>query len=124
VSDVARANLLALEKNVAPGTCVNIGTGKMVSVREVAVLLGESLGTAPEILDTGEFRVGDVCRCYADQTRMESVLGFQARLGIREGIEEFVGWARKEKTEDLYHKTVEELENHGLFGRAKRGDGK
>jgi dTDP-L-rhamnose 4-epimerase len=122
VADVARANLLALEKDLPPGTCINIGTGKMVSVREVAVLLGERLGASPEILDSGEFRVGDVCRCYADLTRMESLLGFQPGFGLREGIDEFVGWARREETADLYHKTVEELESHGLFGRAKCGD--
>ena len=122
VADVARANLLALEKDLPPGTCINIGTGKMVSVREVAVLLGERLGASPEILDSGEFRVGDVCRCYADLTRMESLLGFQPEFGLREGIDEFVGWARREETADLYHKAVEELESHGLFGRAKCGD--
>lgn len=122
VSDVARANLLALDGNVAPGTCINIGTGKMVAVREIAVLLGERLGISPETLDTGEFRVGDVCRCYADLTRSKSLLGFHAQIGLEEGIDEFVGWALREETADLYLKAVEELDNHGLFGRARGGD--
>ncbi|NMC74629.1 MAG: NAD-dependent epimerase/dehydratase family protein [Geobacteraceae bacterium] len=122
VSDVARANLLALEKNVAPGTCINIGTGKMVSVREIAVLLGERLGTSPEIIDTDEFRVGDVCRCYADLARAKSLLGFHSHIDLEQGIDEFVGWALREETEDLYLKAVEELKSHGLFGRVKCGE--
>lgn len=122
VSDVARANMLALEKDVPHGTCINVGTGEMVSVREVAVQLGERLGITPEILDTGEFRIGDICRCYADVSRMERLLGFRPGIGLQEGIEEFLGWALREETADLYHRAVEELENHGLFGRAKYGD--
>jgi dTDP-L-rhamnose 4-epimerase len=94
----------------------------MVSVREIAVLLGECLGTSPETLDTGEFRVGDVCRCYADLARAKSLLGFHAQIGLEQGIDEFAGWALREETADLYLKAVEELESHGLFGRAKCGE--
>jgi len=52
VSDVVRANLLALESSRADYQALNIGTGRPTSVREIARLLTEGLGKnlKPEIV--------------------------------------------------------------------------
>ncbi len=118
VKDVARANLLALEAAVPPGTCINIGSGRPVTVRNVADALGAALGRAPRILDRGEFRVGDIFACYADVSRARDFLGYAPGISLEEGMREFAGWASEEPAEDRYEHAVEELRQHGLFGRA------
>ena len=65
-----------------------------------------------------QVRVGDIHACFADPGRARQWLGHRPRVGLVEGLREFVGWASKQRPEDLYEKTVVELRRHGLFGGA------
>jgi dTDP-L-rhamnose 4-epimerase len=58
VEDIARANLLAATTDKLDGLPVNVGSGKGVTIREVAEQISEALGIpiAPEL--NGEFRPG------------------------------------------------------------------
>lgn len=120
VSDVVAANLLALERSLETETIINVGTGKPVSVVEVATLLGEIGKISPRFEDHGEFRVGDIYACYADITRANSLLGFMPQVDLKSGLREFVSWAEHQPAVDSYEKTVDELQARGLYGRADR----
>jgi dTDP-L-rhamnose 4-epimerase len=120
ISDVVIANLLALEKSLDTETIINIGTGKPVSVVEVARTLAEIGEVTPRFEDHGEFRVGDIYSCYADTTRANSLLGFIPRVDLHSGLREFVTWAESQMTIDSYERTVNELQALGLYGRANR----
>lgn len=120
VADVVAANLLALDADVAPGTCINVGTGRRDTIRDVADALAQSLGTNAVFEDRGEFRVGDIHSCVADLTLARSLTGYDPRMTLLDGMKEFVAWARGQEAVDMYDKTVDELARYGLFGQAQR----
>jgi dTDP-L-rhamnose 4-epimerase len=92
VGDIAQACRLALEVEDAVGRSFNIGSGQTVSVSEVASRLADTIGVdiAPEI--TGECRLGDVRHCFPDVSLAQSVLGYQPRMRLEQGLEELAGW--------------------------------
>lgn len=124
VSDVAQANVLALENDTPPGSCFNVGMGEEQTIQQIAEALAAASGVKPQFEDRGEFRVGDIRSCYADLSRSRSILGYEPRINLIEGMKQFASWARGEKSVDLYQKTVDELTRYGLFGQAKPGTDK
>ena len=84
VSDIVRAIVLALESEDAVGHAVNVGTGRPVTVREVAELLAAGLDTdiAPEFPAT--YRMGDIRHCFADPAA--GLPGIQGENTLEEGI--------------------------------------
>jgi dTDP-L-rhamnose 4-epimerase len=90
VSDVARANALALTAEPPAGRCepVNVCSGEPHTVGELATELARAMGgPAPEIV--GGARPGDVRHVTADPTRAAELLGYRARVSFAEGITRF-----------------------------------
>jgi dTDP-L-rhamnose 4-epimerase len=115
VHDIVQALLLAGESARAVGRTVNVGTGHAVTVREVADTLGRVLGSELEPEITGRYRVGDIRHCYADVALARELLGYQPRVGFREGMEELVGWLREqERPRDGLAAHAAELAARGL----------
>jgi UDP-glucose 4-epimerase len=87
VHDVARALALALECGETGYIC-NIGTGIQTSVAELARLLTEAVGNDTEPI----FRPRDVIvtRRAADIRRASEILGWEPRIGIKEGLTQVV----------------------------------
>lgn len=116
VSDVARANQAAIESESAVGEAINVGTGTPTSIRTVAETLLEAYGVeeelAPEI--TGEYRQGDVRHCYADVSRAEELLDFEATVDFETGIAELVEWGRRQDAEDNFADAYRKLSERGF----------
>ncbi len=115
VRDVARACLLALQTPAAAGEVFNIGSGRSVSINEVAATLAQTLGKSairPEV--TGKYRVGDIRHCFADITKASSILGYQPRVGFEEGVQELVEWLQGQKAVDKVDAAAQELSARGL----------
>jgi len=90
VSDVARANVIALDSDAGAAGAFNIASGKPRSVRTMADLLVQEAGPgAPAPRVTGEFRLGDVRHVFADASRAEAQLGFTAAVDLEAGMREF-----------------------------------
>jgi dTDP-L-rhamnose 4-epimerase len=88
VSDVARANVLALGRT-APGTVVaNICSGEPHSIGDMARTLAAAYG-GPDPVVTGEFRLGDVRHVVASPSHAAEVLGFHASVGFEPGVTAF-----------------------------------
>lgn len=90
VSDVARANRLAIETDQSPGaiTAVNVCSGEPRTVGELAATLAAALhGPRPVVV--GGARPADVRHVVADPSRASALLGFTATIGFSEGIAEF-----------------------------------
>ncbi|QZX99894.1 NAD-dependent epimerase/dehydratase family protein [Halobaculum rubrum] len=117
VSDVARANRLAVESD-ADDVAVNVGTGDPTTINEVAETLidlyGQSDDLAPEIAN--DYRQGDIRHCYADTDLASGALGFEAEVGFEEGMRELVEWGREQEAEDRFEEAHAELEEKGLVG--------
>ena len=114
VSDIVRANLLALEHDAANGNVYNVGTGRGTSVLDVAEALASALGfeTPPQIV--GRYRAGDVRHCFADTGRIERDLGYRARVSLPEGMRELLEWIRDQPLVDADDRAVAELAERGL----------
>ncbi len=121
VKDVVQANLLAMEADVAPGTCINIGSGQDHRIRELAEILRDLAGSPSVLLDTGKFRAGDVWACGADLTRARKLLGYEPRVSLREGLGEVLDWADRQQLVDRSAQAEAELLDHGLLGQAAAG---
>jgi UDP-glucose 4-epimerase len=78
------------------GEAVNIARGEGVSVARLGEQLLEILGGDGLEPEHDEARPGDVMHHLADPTRAREVLGFEAQVGIREGLERYVEWLRAE----------------------------
>jgi len=115
VEDVVRANLLAMDKPEANGQALNVGTGRPVTVREVAETLAEASGKdlQPEI--TQQFRKGDVRHCFADLKKITRVLGFSPQVSFRAGIRDLVSWSCTVDARDRFESAREELVARGLL---------
>jgi UDP-glucose 4-epimerase len=85
VANVVGANLLAAEAENVSGAVINIATGRGVSVNELADAIGVTLGVPVEREYEPE-RAGDVRDSWADVTRARALLGYEARVGLEEGL--------------------------------------
>jgi dTDP-L-rhamnose 4-epimerase len=117
VSDVARANRLAMESD-ATDVAVNIGTGNPVTINNIARTLIELYGKEDELEPeiANDFRQGDTRHCYADPSLAAEELGLEPEVGLEEGMRELVGWGRKRDAEDRFEEAHAELEEKGLVG--------
>ncbi|MDQ3935024.1 MAG: NAD-dependent epimerase/dehydratase family protein [Actinomycetota bacterium] len=119
VSDVAEACRLALERDGADGLAVNVASGRSVSVSELAEQLARAMGKEriePRV--TGDYRVGDIRHCFADVSLAGDALGFSARVGLEDGLEDFAGWLDGQVATDRVEAAAHELAARGLTLRA------
>ncbi len=83
VEDVARANILALDK--APGEAFNIGTARPVKTKEllsaISAIMGKKLNYSPE----GP-RPGDIKYSCLDIAKAKGVLGWEPSVDLAEGL--------------------------------------
>jgi len=116
VKDVAQVVVLALEKSSADYLPVNVGSGKAISIKQVAKLLAELLNLKIEPIISNKFRKGDVRHCFADISRAKSLLDYEPKISIEEGFRELVNWAKEHHWEavDLFDKAMKELEERKL----------
>src|ERR1041385_9031333 len=113
VSDIVQANLLALETDRADYQALNIGTGDSISISEIAAMLARGLNKdiAPEI--TAKYREGDIRHCVADISRARTLLGYEPKVKLADGIPELLEWVRQQQTAITTQATAE-LEQHQL----------
>jgi len=114
VSDIVQANLLAMESNDADYEVFNVGTGRPLTVLNIAEALIKSLSSSVDMNIVREYREGDIRHCYADISKIRDQLGFQPKVKFEKGISEFVGWVRGEEARDQFEKSRRELEEKGL----------
>lgn len=83
VGDIARANVLALER--ADGETLNLGSGKGTTVREIFEGIRELTGFQGEP-DLKPIRPGEVRKIYITGDRAREVLGWKAEVELKEGL--------------------------------------
>ena len=114
VHDIAKANLLAMEKSGADGKAVNIGSGHPVTISEVAAELERALAVKLPPQITGKYRAGDIRHCFADISTATQLLGYRPETRLKEGIEELVEWLESQQASDDVDEAMERLNAHGL----------
>lgn len=94
VGDVANAFATVLESDKRIWDVFNVGSGRAVTVNEVARELAHLLqkNIAPDIL--GSCRVGDIRHCFADISKIREAFGFVPQRDFGTGMAELIEWVR------------------------------
>jgi UDP-glucose 4-epimerase len=93
VSDVAKANLLALEK--CENEIVNVGTGTGTSVNELFAKMKNLTGYSKEAVHK-ESRPGDLKRSILDAHKARKLLGWEPEVNLEKGLERTIEYFRNE----------------------------
>jgi len=94
--DIARANLLAAGSDVVEGV-YNIASGTETSLLGLAQALLRAMGSDLEVEHGPERAVNGVTRRLADTTAARVDLGFEARVGLEDGLRALVEWWRPQR---------------------------
>jgi dTDP-L-rhamnose 4-epimerase len=92
----------------------NVGTGRPVSIFQLAEMIRGDLGKGREPQILGKFREGDIRHCYADISRARKVLGYAPRIPLEQGVKDLIAWVREQKAVDMVDRAAGELEARGL----------
>ncbi|MBI5844544.1 MAG: NAD-dependent epimerase/dehydratase family protein [Deltaproteobacteria bacterium] len=100
VSDVARAFLLAAQKNEAAGRILNVGTGVGTTVNELAALVRKTLGRGDFI--PAPAQGSELKNSVADIGAARKVLGYEPQKELSESLFEVVEYIRKERVSEAF----------------------
>ncbi|MEJ3405276.1 NAD-dependent epimerase/dehydratase family protein [Rathayibacter sp. YIM 133350] len=94
--DIARANLLAAASEVTEGV-FNVASGTETSLLQLAEALLRVMDSDLPVAHGPERAVNGVVRRLADTSAAREVLGFQAEVGLDDGLRELVDWWRPQR---------------------------
>jgi dTDP-L-rhamnose 4-epimerase len=114
VRDVARACVLAFERDDADGRTVNVGTGRPTSITEVARVIARGLGKDIEPEGVNQYRAGDIRHCYADTRLAAELLGFRADIPFEAGMRDLLAWLEGQEAADSVDAARDALVARGL----------
>jgi nucleoside-diphosphate-sugar epimerase len=104
VSDIVAGTLLGAEK-ITDGTPVNLGTSKRYKIRDVAFKVLEIVRYKPKRIIFDKSKPEGVKSRALDISRAKSLLGWEPKVSLDEGLKETVEWFEKTKP-----KSIETLE--------------
>jgi dTDP-L-rhamnose 4-epimerase len=115
VRDVARAIVAAAENPVA-GEAINVGSGEVVSVLEVAEALARAMRKDIEPKIIGKFRSGDIRHCFADISKAKNLLAWKPSVTFQCGVPELIEWVTfQHDARDGIESAWGELQQRGLL---------
>jgi dTDP-L-rhamnose 4-epimerase len=117
VRDIVQANVLAMEKSNANYEVFNVGSGQIASIKNVAEILSKMYdkNIIPTITNTS--RAGDIRHCFADITKITSMLKFKPNVKLVDGMRELVQWGESADSIDSFEDAHQELKTHGLLNK-------
>jgi nucleoside-diphosphate-sugar epimerase len=93
VADIVAGNLAAAAADVAPGTVVNLAGGAEIVLSDLIDLVGAIAG-APIAVDRQPAAPGDSRRNGGAIDRARSLLGWEPKVSLRDGVEAQLAWHR------------------------------
>ena len=103
VTDTAVGILLAGEHPLAIGETINVGSGSEVTISELAQRVAVAAGRPDAVVEHDRPRPGDVARLCADLSRARTLLGYEPRVSLEDGLQRLLQWYRDQ------HLTPEQL---------------
>src|SRR3977135_536564 len=92
ISNVVDANLKAAESDSAVGQVINIATGQRVTINEVFEIVKQLTGRTNLQAEYAPARAGDVRDSLADLSLARSLLGYEPRVQLEEGLRSTIDW--------------------------------
>jgi len=108
VEDIARANLLAAVSDQLDGKAVNVGTGRAVTIRQVAKMISDALQIRLAPIMNGEFRSGEIRHLISDITVIRKA-GYAPVVSLEQGIERYLEWIRQQGSVKDYFAAAEPI---------------
>jgi UDP-glucose 4-epimerase len=96
VEDIARANMLAM-KSSATDEVFNVASGQETSLKDLAFALLKVMGSDLPLEFGPERKVNPVARRLAETQNAKKRIGFEATIGLEDGLERLVKWWRASK---------------------------
>lgn len=93
VEDVCQANLKAALANCKDKNILNIASGKMFSIKELADIIIDKTNSNSKIIYE-KSRIGDITESLADISLAKEVLNYKPKINFEEGIEKSVNYYR------------------------------
>lgn len=90
VDDAAEGIVLAAERHNGPEP-INLGSGQEISIRDLVSLIREKVGFPGEVVWDATKPDGQPRRCL-DISRARSLLGFEAKVSLSEGLGRTIEW--------------------------------
>jgi UDP-glucuronate 4-epimerase len=95
VTDILQGLLGAIDRP-EPFAIYNLGESRVVTLRRLIELIGRLVGKTPRVKQLPE-QPGDVQRTFASIDRARERLGYAPKVGIEDGLREFVAWWRAKR---------------------------
>ena len=120
VTDIANANLLAMDDDRADGRVLNVGRGEAVTVVDLLEQLAAAYELPPAYTIPGEFRPGDVRHLVHDAGAIRG-LGWEPQSSLEDGLEAVAEWIRRQgDVREYYTEALERLRLTGVVQSARR----
>lgn len=114
VRDVTNANISAMENENANFKVFNVGSGKPLSIKEVAEIIIKIYKSDLEPEITYKTRKLDVRHCFADTSLIRKTIGWEPKVDFKDGIIELASWSKNEEAVDNVDFAMKELAKRGL----------
>jgi dTDP-glucose 4,6-dehydratase len=116
VGDTVGGFLAALDTKAGIGEVINIGSAFEISIGDTARMIAELMGVTIEI-EQDDVRVrperSEVDRLWASNAKAQKLLGWSPRFagvdGLRQGLEQTIGWFTKLENLSLYRTNAYKL---------------
>ena len=92
IENVVAANLSAASATVASGRVINVANGERITLNELLAELKELTGRTDVTAEYRDSRVGDVRHSLADVSVARELLGYESKVGLREGLSKTIEW--------------------------------
>jgi UDP-glucuronate 4-epimerase len=97
VEDIVRGVLAAVDSAPPGFRAYNLGSSAPIDLGGLVAAIGEAAGVEPQV-QNGPVPLGDVDATHADISRAKAELGWEPRIGLRDGLRTVVDWVRNGRT--------------------------
>ena len=96
IHDLVNAIELVVMNASFVGECINVASGKEITLREAAETFVQLLGNGTALQFTNENRSGDPLNWCADITTLMA-MGYQPQYNLQQGLKNYIEWLKAEK---------------------------
>ncbi|MFX1396093.1 MAG: NAD-dependent epimerase/dehydratase family protein [Promethearchaeota archaeon] len=117
VKDICQGFILSMKNNISKGKVYNVGSGKPITINDIAKVLCKQINPKIKPNITNKFRFGDVRHCFSDISKISSELGYSPNYNFEKAIKELVDWLRFQRGKALDKSSIanKELKDKGLI---------
>jgi dTDP-L-rhamnose 4-epimerase len=92
IDDAVESIVRCLQPQRTGQRVLNVGSGRAISILEVARTMNSYFGGRSAVTISGAYRVGDIRHNMADIKRLKEELGFTPRWCFEDGVKQFLQW--------------------------------